>query len=96
MLPTLANSQVSGLMSERGITLYIRSFSYLGHGSHTQQTHATLLRIHRMDDTFVIAGTTVSGAAVPMSMGLMEATKCLYLALSIHPIDWEWIDTVHA
>lgn len=49
-----------------------------------------------MDDTFVIAGTTVSGAAVPMSMGLMEATKCLYLALSIHPIDWEWIDTVHA
>lgn len=81
-------------MSERGITLYIRSFSYLGHGSHTQQTHATLLR--RMDDTFVIAGTTVSGAAVPMSMGLMEATKCLYSALSIHPIDWELIDTVHA
>lgn len=73
-MPTLANSRVSGLMSERGITLYIRASLLL---SRTWESYTRYF----ITDTFVIAGTTVSGAAVPMSMGLMEATKCLYSAL---------------
>lgn len=76
-MPTLANSRVSGLMSERGITLYRRASLLL---SRTWESYTTDTR-YFITDTFVIAGTTVSGAAVPMSMGLMEATKCLYSAL---------------